>query len=512
MLYFWSILNNITMNKVFTKLALTFSVMALVIAFSACNNDKENVQRFKDAAMSLDKTSHTLTDDYDYWPECGIRTTGSHLASLISLAELEKMLPCPLYVSGPHHDGKWDLDDETDFGHYNPKAIQYLTNLAKKVVSDKQFVEASKPLVDESIYDKMYIMMVLHDALYDDGLPEMMGTSSSVKETREEIFNEMIESNGSCFDIACYLPGSLFIDVDSWTGNGSNEHFVYFWARRWKDGTIDQFYDGLKTIFMAYHPEYDFHLENYIWEEDFGDGDWAEEYEETEYNCDLESDEPVTDAERIKENDAVEMIRKAVTNLDKTSYVFADGFDYWPECGIRTTGSHLFSLISLKTLNRMLPCDLYVSGPHYYNRWNLNHSYEFGHYNPEAVNYLDQLAKKVVADKKFVETTKPLVDKYLKRQMLIMKGLYDGMNDKDICPDKQAVLEDITDRKGNIYYAVDNCPSCNLLSSLDLEDGTFVYGNTGEMFLYFWGRRNVDGTMEQFHDILETIYNAYYSE
>ena len=94
------------MNKVFTKLALPLSVMALVLAFSACNNDKENVQRFKDAAMNLDKPNHTLTDVYDYWPVCGIRVTGSHLASLISLEELEKMLPCPLYVSGPHHDGQ----------------------------------------------------------------------------------------------------------------------------------------------------------------------------------------------------------------------------------------------------------------------------------------------------------------------------------------------------------------------------------------------------------------------
>lgn len=497
------------MHKIITKFVLTLSVMTLVFAFSACNNDKENVQRFKDAAMNLDKTSHTLTDRYDYWPECGIRTTGSHLSSLISLAELEKMLPCPLYVSGPHHDGQWDLDNEAEFGHYNPKAIQYLADLAKKVVADKQFVAASKPLVDESIYDKMLIMMVLHDALYDDGFPELMGTSSSVKETREEIFDELIENNGSCIDIACRWQGTLHIDVDSWTGNGSNEHFLYFWARRWKDGTIDQFYDGLKTIFMAYHPEYEFDLENYIWEsEEFWDGEWEED-EETEYNWDLEADEPVTDAERIKENDAVEMIRKAVANLDNTSYVFADGFDYWPECGIRSTGGHLFSLISLKALNRMLPCDLYVSGPHYYNRWNLNHSYEFGHYNPEAVSYLGQLAKKVVADKKFVETTKPLVDKYLKRQMLIMKGLYDGLKDKSICENEKAVLNDIVANHGHAYRSF---ASTFLYDMQDLEDGSYVYSNTGEMFLYFWGRRNVDGTMEQFHDILETIYNAYYSK
>ena len=270
------------MNKVFTKLALTLSVMALVLAFSACNNDKENVQRFKDAAMNLDNTSHTLTDVYDYWPVCGIRVTGSHLASLISLEELEKMFPCPLYASGPHHDGQWDLDNEAEFGHYNPKAIQYLANLAKKVVADKQFVEKSKNLVDQYLYDKMLIMMVLHDALYDEGLPSRMDKDASVEETRNEILNELVENKGFCYEISCFFRDYVYIDVDSWTGNGSEGHFLYFWARRWKDGTIDQFYDALSTVFKAYHPEYQYRFEDfyreseepYYDEEEEFEGDW----------------------------------------------------------------------------------------------------------------------------------------------------------------------------------------------------------------------------------------------
>ena len=484
-------------------LAITF--LAFAGAFSSCNHDNKNAQRFKDAAMSLNQTEHIL-QGYDYWPECGIRVTGSHLASLIPLEELEKMLPCPLYVSGPHHNGQWDLDNEEDFGHYNPKAVQYLANLAKKVVGDKKFIETSKPLVDEYLYDKMLIMMVLHDALHDANLPELLYSSDNVEQVREEILNEILDGHGYCYDISCFFQGKIHLDVDSWTGNGSNEHFLYWWARRWADGTMEPFYDVLSSVFKAYHPEYEFHLENYSWEEEEG---WDEYVEETGYNCELEPDERVTEAERIKENDAVEMIRKVATNLDNTSYVFTDGMDYWPNGGIRSTGGHLFSLLSLRTLNRILPCDLYVSGPHYYNRWNLNHPYEFGHYNPEAVGYLDQLAKKVVADKQFVERSKPLVDKYLKRQMVIMKGLYDGLNDKSICENKNAILDDIVMNYGHSYRTF---ASTFLYDMESLEDGSNVYSNTGEMFLYFWGRRKVDGTMEQFHDILETVYNAYYGE
>ena len=239
------------MHKIINKFLMALSVAVLVSAFSACNNDKGNAQRFKDAAMQLDQTKHTFTGLYDYWPVCGIRVTGSHLASIISLEELEKMLPAPLYVSGPHHDGQWGLDNEDEFGHYNPKAIQYLANLAKNVVADKQFVNASKPLVDEYLYDKMLIMMAYHDALYSNDLPKWLDYNGSTEQAREEILGEIVENHGYQSDISSQFYSIMRIDVDSWTGNGSNENFLYFWARRWADGTIDHFYDALNTIFKA---------------------------------------------------------------------------------------------------------------------------------------------------------------------------------------------------------------------------------------------------------------------
>lgn len=489
-------------NSIFSKSVLAIAAIAFVFAFSSCN---KNADRFKEAAMNLDKTHLTLEWEYDYWPDGGIRNIGGHLASLISLSDLEKMLPCPLYVSGPHHDGEWDFYSD-EFGHYNPEAIKYLDDLAKKVMSDKKFVAASKPLVDKYLYRQMLCMMVIHDFFYDEDFADT--------DYREYLFNEALENYGYSDEVSYYL-GNIYIEEvfqdDSYIYWNFNYEFFNWWARRWKDGTIDLFYDGLSTIFKAYHPEYEYDFNKYYFMEEYEEWDW-DFFDETEYSCDLDDDEPIADNERIKEKEAIEIFRNAVTNLDKTVLVLANEFDYWPECGLRVMGGHLFSLISLRSLNRMLPCDLYVSGPHYYNRWNLESPWDYGHYNPEAITYLGNLAKKVVADKQFVENTKPLVDQYLKRQMLIMKGLYDGLNNPEICPDKQAVLDDMMRRNGNLFLEFEDCPSCTLLGDLDLEDGSYVYGNTGEMFLYWWARRNDDGTMEQFHDILETVYNAYYGE
>lgn len=261
------------MRKLSSLCVLTAAVVlvAALFAFSSCKkDDSANEQRFKDAAMQLNETYHTLIGEFDYWPDCGIRVTGSHLASLISLNELQKMLPCPLYVSGPHDArvGHWDLENPDEFGHYNPKAIKYLADLAAKVVADGTFVKMSQRLVDEYLYDKMHVMMVLHDVLYDEKLPEYMGyEGENTQYVREDIFRDLLESSGAGISAAPVFANYINMSAPYreyypfWDMN-----HLYFWARRWSDGTIEPFYQLLKTVFMAYYPSYDFNIDRY-WQE-----------------------------------------------------------------------------------------------------------------------------------------------------------------------------------------------------------------------------------------------------
>ena len=254
-----------------------FLLSAFMLMLCACD---DNVQLFRDAALQLDNTRHTLTDEFDYWPDCGIRVTGSHLASLISLEGLQKLLPCPLFVSGPHdaENGVWDLENPEQFGHYNPKAIQYLADLAEKVVADAAFVKMSQGLVDEYLYDKMHVMMVLHDALYDEKLPDYMGYDArDSRYVREDIFKDLLASNGGGISAAPVFASCMNLSAPPrdyypfWDLN-----HLYFWARRWSDGTIDLFYKALSTVFKAYYPTYDFNLDRYWQEPEYYD------YEEDE--------------------------------------------------------------------------------------------------------------------------------------------------------------------------------------------------------------------------------------
>lgn len=212
----------------------------------------------------------------------------------------------------------------------------------------------------------------------------------------------------------------------------------------------------------------------------------------------------------------IECIRNAIADLDKTEHTMKNEFNYWPDCGIRVTGSHLVSLISLKELQSMLPCKLYLSGPHNEDGWNVNDEYDFGHYNPEAIKYIRSIVEETVSDKLFVKLSRPLIDKYLRRQMFILKSLYEALNNKQTyleiegVNNRQEVLDDIMKRKGHAMYG--NSESANKFLSLllEIDDGSYVFSNTGDQFLYFWARRYADGTADEIYRIIKIAYDAYF--
>ena len=80
------------------------------------------------------------------------------------------------------------------------------------------------------------------------------------------------------YDVGFYL-NRLKLDDDSDVFSNISYRFLHFWARRWVDGTIDPFYQGLSTIFMAYYPEYEYSAERYLipYEEWFEEGGYEEE-------------------------------------------------------------------------------------------------------------------------------------------------------------------------------------------------------------------------------------------
>ncbi|MCF0191709.1 MAG: hypothetical protein HUJ96_10665 [Marinilabiliaceae bacterium] len=492
------------MNTIFTKESFLRCSFLIIVVFvlTSCGAKKTDsgsvdegyykneqaLTTFRWALENLDKTTHTFAG-YDYWPDCGIRVTGSHLVSLISYKTMEELLGCPIYLSGPHsaYDG-WNLNSE-DFGHYNPEAIKRFISLEKQVLSDKAFVDKTSFLVDQYLRSKMRMLIGVYQILHRPDVATLL--------SRDEITDDEI-----LYCLPCLNENTgVYFNV----GN----HIISFWKRRSQDGTADLIYEALHFAYITYYEEDLIYCFEEYEEEYAGDGDY-DEYEEEigeEYDhTEVEGREGELFIYHKGWGDITKFaeptFKDAVKKLDQTTHTLKSEFDYWPESGLRVMGSHLASLLTIREVEQLIGCPLYVNGPHH-EEWDLHCEYCFGQYNILAIRRLGELADEILRDEGFVNLTRPLIEKFLKRQMRYAIAIYQNLAEKDCLQD---LYNAYVENNFN-YYAVEMVGETSCL-----EDETFLFGNTGQSIQYFWARRYSDGTDRLIYNILVKIYNTYFHE
>jgi hypothetical protein len=206
----------------------------------------------------------------------------------------------------------------------------------------------------------------------------------------------------------------------------------------------------------------------------------------------------------------LDSIKKAVINLDDTEYQGSD-FDYWPDGGLRSTYDHLRTFIDYRTLAEIAPVPIYLSGPHSVISLSLNERYQFGHYNPEFINWLDRHISILTEDGAFIKTTKPLFDKYLSKTAFAYWECYRCLEkDTELKENlKSDYLKRINEQTlpvrfyYNIAWDSERYESINKLGN--------KYGiNVVAPAIYFWLRRSIDGTDERIYTALDKILRAYY--
>jgi len=171
--------------------------------------------------------------------------------------------------------------------------------------------------------------------------------------------------------------------------------------------------------------------------------------------------------------------------------------------GLLNTFEHLRSLVSFKTLQRSLPMDIFLTGPHNDEGLNLQANYTFGHYNPEFVRYLKATTEYLLKDKEFIAYTQELVKDYnVLFNLVRLKNIYLLIED-----DPESFIkfkQNYQDKLLNKTWKVGDYRN-NLPSTLDVD----YYWNWSETNYYFWIRRDIDGTKDIWISIINSIIAAY---
>src|SRR5690554_17482 len=213
------------------------------------------------AWSDLMRSSNSCDDQFDYFPNGGILIFYCHVQEFATYDQIETILDMPVFLSGPHLDGKLDHQSRTSFGYYNPEFVRTIATWALPAARDKQLLRGTQSIYDRGIqplartywatYQKLKANPHYWDAqqseiqsyLAGDGLPEFYYDKYFVFMNEEFIANRD-------------KPIDYFYDrgFDGAYDGNVVKSAVGFWIRRSIDGTADEFARGLEQLLALYDP------------------------------------------------------------------------------------------------------------------------------------------------------------------------------------------------------------------------------------------------------------------
>ena len=160
--------------------------------------------------------------------------------------------PYPIFISGPHYEEGFNFHAR-DFGHYNPKFLDWLYARLQNTLENDVFVEFTK-----SIFKKYY----------DSHLKHYIEIYNILEEEKKEV-QEIIQSGRITYYTTYeevrsnisykYYESNFYIKVLDAKSNYQNyyEHnqksIVHFWFRRYSDGTHKKIYKILNLFNEKYN-------------------------------------------------------------------------------------------------------------------------------------------------------------------------------------------------------------------------------------------------------------------
>lgn len=182
-----------------------------------------------------------------------------------------------------------------------------------------------------------------------------------------------------------------------------------------------------------------------------------------------------------------------------------------PESGIRGRYQVARQVLSKAVLESIVGEKAFLSGPHK-KSVNYNSTREFGRYNPEFLTKLRQSLASLFSNKIFVDNAQALYDSELKQYLRTFYLAYEvGANNQEVMDGYLAILsKEPREYAGNVFLSE---PSNFLQEAFRSfaesieEEGYDVY--EGFTCPGFWVRRSIDGTADEFFELLTLTIHTF---
>lgn len=231
-------------------------------------------------------------------------------------------------------------------------------------------------------------------------------------------------------------------------------------------------------------------------------------------------------------------IKDLLINLDSIPTKSGEGI-YWPGGSAHSIITQMLKKISINYVVNQYGKPLFLDGPHTTTAMNFESDSEFGYYDPAFLTWLSEHLNALLSDKAFVKSTELVVDSYLLGTAeLFLSTYYYLINNPEI---RDEILLDYIEQYQNeslsgnhhrsFYMASFRKENPNWNGETQSERYIWYYPEATTQFdwiftklnedweyvpigtaVLFWVRRSIDGTDQQFLDLLKQFYDGYDSK
>ena len=196
--------------------------------------DKIDLSRWKSVPVSKPSCPYGSIY-YEETPAFGLRTILCHSISVWPILAVENMSGEKVYISGPHKYGALNLKSKVEFGHYNPKFVDWaIDNL----------------IPDYQQNDTYYLWLGMYEGYLKPVLQASMKSYYDLEENEDYRRKEIEKYKSELFDQRGYyssrwqqIKGDVYAD---------GSQMYAFWIRRYIDGSATKIGSQLERFFKTF--------------------------------------------------------------------------------------------------------------------------------------------------------------------------------------------------------------------------------------------------------------------
>lgn len=188
----------------------------------------------------------------EYTGEEGLRALYCHVRDIFSYGHIEELAGMPVFLSGPHGDGKLLVREHT-FGHYNPEFIDWVVEELLPQTTDGVYLAATQPIYDAYIrrmaraYHRIFVGLSHNLPHFDQ---ERQYLLDMIAGRRDWSYLGARWQAGN-------IRGILGVDLAAEDLNWYHaDTAIRFWQRRSIDGTADKMFAALEDVMTIFDPQW----------------------------------------------------------------------------------------------------------------------------------------------------------------------------------------------------------------------------------------------------------------